>query len=143
MSDIWTKEKRSEVMARIRGKNTKPELFLRSALHRLGYRFRLHARNLPGSPDIFLPRYKCVVFVNGCFWHAHKNCPKFKVPSSNKAFWMKKLRENVTRDLNKSKAIRKMGIKVIVVWECQLKAKPQDSINKVIRILDESKGTIP
>ncbi len=101
MADIFTPEKRSELMSRIRGRDTKPELALRSMLHRLGYRFTVHApknRTLPGRPDLVLPKYCTVVFVHGCFWHGHENCPHFRLPKSRRAFWKAKIEGNPQRD---------------------------------------------
>src|SRR5215475_14515568 len=107
MVDTITKERRSWNMSRIRSKDTQPELAVRSLLHRMGYRFRLHVRTLPGCPDVVLPRLKTVVLVNGCFWHRHANCAFAYTPKSRKSFWMEKFRENVERDNKKSEALRK------------------------------------
>lgn len=106
-------------MSRIRSRDTVPELLVRSALHRAGYRFRLHSKDLPGRPDIVLPKYHTVVFVHGCFWHRHKGCRFAYTPKSRVAFWNNKFRSNIERDRRKSKALRKLGWRVITVWECQ------------------------
>src|SRR5687767_3965340 len=98
MADVFSREKRSEVMSRIRGKNTKPEIFVRKLLHRLGFRFRLHPKDLPGKPDLVLPRHSTVVFVHGCFWHQHLGCKEGRPPNSNQAFWTEKLNKNRERD---------------------------------------------
>jgi len=119
-SDIYSKEKRSEVMSRVRSSDTKPERAVRSALHRLGYRFRLHRSDLPGKPDIVLPRLKTVIFVHGCFWHQH-GCKKSKPPQQNATFWQKKLLSNVARDQAVAVRLEESGWKVVVVWECQFK----------------------
>jgi DNA mismatch endonuclease, patch repair protein len=108
-------------MAGIRSKNTKPELIVRKYLHSAGLRYRLHVRNLPGNPDIFLPRYKAVVQVRGCFWHQHAGCKLAYMPKANHAFWNNKLSENVKRDTAKDALLTQLGLRVFVVWECQLK----------------------
>jgi DNA mismatch endonuclease (patch repair protein) len=108
-------------MSRIRGKDTKPERVVRSLLHREGFRFRLHVRELPGRPDIVLPRHRAVVFVHGCFWHRHPGCPRAFTPSSNVEFWQKKLAANPPRDAANEKALRETGWRVVVVWECETK----------------------
>ena len=124
-SDVFSKEKRSEVMSRVRSSDTKPERAVRSALHRLGYRFRLHRRDLPGKPDIVLPRLKTVIFVHGCFWHQH-GCKKSKLPQQNAAFWQRKLLSNVARDGAVTRQLAESGWKVVVIWECQFKqGRPQ------------------
>lgn len=120
MVDRLTKEKRSWNMSRIRGKNTKPELIVRSMLHRMGYRFRLHREDLPGKPDIVLPKYKTVIFVHGCFWHRHKKCKYAYNPKSRKTFWQKKFNENVKRDRKRQNELKRLGWRVIVIWECQV-----------------------
>jgi DNA mismatch endonuclease (patch repair protein) len=109
---------RSEMMARVRTRNTSPELAVRSELHRRGYRFRLHRRDLPGTPDIVLPRYRTAVFVHGCFWHGH-NCPKGKRPKSNAEFWNKKLDENLRRAERQEAELTSLGWRTHTVWECQ------------------------
>jgi DNA mismatch endonuclease (patch repair protein) len=121
--DSLTKEQRSWNMGRVRSKDTKAELLVRSILHRNGYRFRLHKKGLPGKPDIVLAKYKAVVFVHGCFWHRHKHCPDATVPKSNTEFWVQKFAQNVKRDKANQKVLRKLGWAVIIVWECET-AKP-------------------
>ena len=121
--DSLSKEHRSWNMSRIRSKDTKPERIVRSFLHRNGLRFRLHVKNLPGKPDIVFPKYKTVIFVHGCFWHRHKGCSDATIPSSNRDFWQNKFKRNVKRDKEEQAALRKLGWKVIVVWECELKEK--------------------
>ncbi len=122
-SDIYSRAKRSEIMGRVRGMDTAPELRLRSFLHRLGYRFRLHRKDLPGRPDIVLPRFRTVVFMHGCFWHSHPACKKATVPIQNREMWQHKIARNVERDREDSYALLKIGWKVIVVWECELKQR--------------------
>ncbi len=108
-------------MSRIGGKNTKPELIVRSLLHKMGYRFRLHRKDLPGRPDITLPRHKKVIFVNGCFWHGHKNCSRAKRPETNKKFWRDKLDKNIARDKVNASKLQELGWSVLVVWSCEIK----------------------
>lgn len=121
MVDTLSPEKRSWTMSRVRSKNTKPELKVRSLLHRLGFRFRLDGTKFPGNPDIVLRKHKTVIFVNGCFWHRHKSCKKSSLPKSNKEFWQSKLDRNAERDILNLKAIASLGWKPLVVWECELK----------------------
>ncbi len=121
MTDRIAHEHRSWNMSRIRSRDTSPELKVRSLLHRLGYRFRLHRRELPGSPDIVLPRYRTTVFVHGCFWHRHHRCRLAYQPKTRVEFWKKKFAENVKRDALNVKALESGGWRVIVVWECELK----------------------
>jgi DNA mismatch endonuclease (patch repair protein) len=119
MADILSPAERSAMMSRIRSRNTKPELIVRSVLHRMGYRFRLHSRNLPGHPDIVLPRHKTVILVHGCFWHRHHNCRLAYTPKSRKEFWAAKFEVNQSRDLQTCRALRRLGWKVVTIWECQ------------------------
>jgi DNA mismatch endonuclease (patch repair protein) len=107
-------------MSRIRSRDTKPELTVRSLLHRMGYRFRVHVKELPGHPDVVLPKFKTVLLINGCFWHQHADCEFAYMPKSRKSFWTKKLRGNVERDAIKSEALRTLGWRVETVWECEL-----------------------
>lgn len=134
--DILSKKKRSWVMSRIRGENTAPERQVRSLLHGLGYRFRLHRKDLPGRPDIVLPRYRTVIFVHGCFWHRHRGCKYAYKPKSRVAFWQGKFQENLERDRRKTKALKSLGWRVIVVWECGLE-KPETLVTKTRRLLTE------
>ncbi len=108
-------------MSKVRGKNTRPEKLVRSLLHRMGFRFRLHRKDLPGRPDLVLPKYKTVIFVHGCFWHRHPGCKKASTPKSNTAFWEDKFEKNVARDARVAEALRHSGWNVLVVWECELK----------------------
>ena len=119
MADRISKERRSWNMAQIHSKNTTPELLVRSALHRLGYRFRLHAKCLPGHPDIVLPKWKTAVFVHGCFWHRHRKCASAYTPKSNQTFWNQKFADNMTRDRRALLDLRRSGWRVLIVWECQ------------------------
>ena len=133
--DTLTPEERSRLMAKIKGKNTKPELAVRSLLHRAGYRFSLHRKELPGKPDIVLRKYKTVVFVHGCFWHRHKNCKTASMPKSNTAFWQAKFDRNVSNDRKHRHALEKLGWNVIVVWECELKKDPAKVLAKLQKSL--------
>lgn len=119
--DIVSKEKRSRMMSGIKGKNTKPELLLRSALHKLGFRFRIQRKDLPGKPDIVLPKYKTIIFIHGCFWHRHPGCKYAYTPKSNIEFWTSKLEGNVIRDRLTEKALEEMGWRILIVWECEIK----------------------
>ena len=132
--DTLTPEERSKLMAKIRGKNTKPELAVRSLLHRAGYRFSLHRKDLPGKPDIVLRKYNTVVFVHGCFWHRHKNCKVASTPKSNVEFWQAKFDRNVANDKRHARKLREMGWHVLTVWECELK-KPEKVLAKLKRNL--------
>ena len=117
--DHLTPEKRSWNMSRIKSKDTTPERIVRSFLHRNGFRFRLHVKDLPGKPDIVLPKYKTVIEVRGCFWHRHPGCKSATNPSSNVDFWQKKFAANVSRDERTEQELKKLGWNVIVVWECE------------------------
>lgn len=108
-------------MSKISGKNTKPEMTLRKLLHGLGYRYSLHRKDLPGNPDMILTKYRTAVFINGCFWHGHKNCKASKLPTTRQKFWEKKISDNVDRDKKNTKKLKSMGWKVIIVWQCQLR----------------------
>lgn len=121
--DSLTKEKRSWNMSRIRSNDTTPELVVRSFLFRNGFRFRLHVRNLPGHPDIVLPKYRTVVEVRGCFWHRHPGCRQATTPSTNAEFWQEKFKRNVERDKRNEIQLNELGWRVIVVWECFVKQK--------------------
>ena len=120
MADIFSKKTRSKIMSCIRGKDTKCELVVRRLLHRLGFRFRLHRTDLPGSPDVVLPKYRTVVFVHGCFWHGH-SCRDGKSPKSNQPYWLPKLRRNRERDVKNRASLRRLGWSVLTVWECEVK----------------------
>lgn len=121
MADKITPEHRSWNMSRVRSKDTKIEIKVRSILHRMGFRFRKNVRSLPGTPDIVLRKYNSVIFVNGCFWHQHKNCNKSHIPKSNVKFWKDKLSKNVARDLKNKKDLESIGWRVFYVWQCDLK----------------------
>ena len=114
---------RSRNMSAVRGKNTKPEIIVRRLLHSLGYRYRLHRRDLPGRPDIVLPKFRTCIFVHGCFWHQHPNCKRATIPKTNRSFWLKKFHQNQARDAEAEKALCDQGWRVLVVWECEIKNK--------------------
>ena len=130
--DIWTKEKRSQVMSKIRSKNTKPEILLRSALHALRYRFRIHRKDLPGKPDIAFSKQKLVIFVHGCFWHYHKDCNEGRIPSSNSKFWKEKLEKNVAKDEKVTNDLIAMDWKVLTVWECEIEKDLEAVIKRIV-----------
>lgn len=119
--DRLTKEHRSWNMSRIKGRNTKPEVCVRSVLHQMGYRFRLHRKDLPGKPDIVLPKYQTVVFVHGCFWHRHPGCQYAYTPKSRVRFWTMKFKRNVERHTEVEEQLTQLGWRVVVVWECETK----------------------
>ena len=121
--DVHDKKTRSYNMSQIKGKNTKPEEMVRKYLFAQGFRYRKNDKKLPGTPDIVLPKYKTVIFVNGCFWHGHEGCKYFVWPKSNPDFWKKKIESNIKRDQQKIKLLKSQGWKVITVWECELKTE--------------------
>ena len=125
MTDIYSQERRSKVMAQVPAVGTKPELLVRQVAHGLGYRFRLHKENLPGRPDLVFPRHRKVIFVHGCFWHGHENCRKAKRPETNRVFWEKKLSRNMERDFRNTAALKESGWLVLVVWECETRNREQ------------------
>lgn len=122
MTDLMTPEQRSRCMAAIKGKDTKPEMIVRKYLFSRGLRYRVQVRKLPGSPDIVLPKYKTVIFVNGCFWHGHEGCRYFRLPKSNVEFWERKISHNKARDISNTAVLNIMGWRVIRVWECDIRA---------------------
>ncbi len=137
MADRISVEHRSWNMSRIRGKDTKPEIVLRSLMHRAGFRYRLHDKKLPGKPDLVLPKHKTAIFVNGCYWHRHEGCPKATTPKTNTAFWTKKFEETVERDARKSSELIESGWHVVTVWECELE---NDAVGLVEGLRSQLKG---
>jgi len=121
MADCHDKKTRSYNMSQIRSKDTKPELLVRKYLFAHGFRYRLHDKKLPGKPDIVLPKYKTVIFVNGCFWHGHENCKYFRLPKTRTKWWKEKIERNILNDFKKQNTLSYMGLKVIIVWECNIK----------------------
>lgn len=132
--DVYDKTKRSAVMRCVKGRDTRPELVVRRLLHRLGYRFRLQRKDLPGKPDIVLPKWRAVIFVHGCFWHQHE-CPKATRPTSNAAFWNEKLDRNVKRDAENVQRLQEAGWRVFVAWECLIGTDEFESA--LVRFLTE------
>ena len=121
MTDVHSKEIRSYNMSRIKGKNTKPELLVRKFLFVNGFRYRLNVKTLPGKPDIVLPKYKTVIFINGCFWHGHKGCRYFVLPKTRTEWWLQKISGTQNRDHEAKTELEKLGWEVIIIWECELK----------------------
>jgi DNA mismatch endonuclease (patch repair protein) len=136
MADVFTKGKRSWIMGRVKGRDTKPEMLVRSLIHRMGFRFRVHRRDLPGNPDIVLPRHHKVIFVHGCFWHGHPGCLRSKRPTTNQPFWDRKLDGNLQRDKRFQEELFSMGWKVLVIWQCETKV-PDNLMKKLERFLYE------
>lgn len=126
-----TYNQRSFTMSRIRARDSKPEKTLRSLLHRNGFRFRKNVKGMPGTPDIVLPRYKTVIFVNGCFWHQHSGCPNSTMPKSNQHYWEEKLKNNINRDKANSVLLQKSGWQVITVWECEINSNIERIYTKI------------
>lgn len=119
MTDILSPEERSRLMASVRSKDTKPEMRVRKLVHGLGFRYRLHGKPLPGSPDLVLPKYKSVIFVHGCYWHRHPGCKEASMPKTNAEFWQRKFEENITRDRRNLDDLNQLGWRSLVVWECE------------------------
>lgn len=130
MADVHSKEQRSYNMSRIRSKDTKPEIEVRKYLFSKGFRYRLHVKNLPGKPDIILPKYKTAIFINGCFWHGHEACKYYVVPKTRTEWWLNKINNNIRKDLNALQLFREKGWQVITVWECQIKKNIKEATLK-------------
>ncbi len=131
MTDIYDQKKRSEIMGRVRDKDTKPEYRVRKIAHSLGYRFRLYDDDLPGKPDLVFPRHRKVIFVHGCFWHGHKNCRKAKRPATNIEFWDRKLSSNMERDRRNVVALEEAGWGSLIIWECE--TRDRDHVEQMMR----------
>jgi DNA mismatch endonuclease, patch repair protein len=131
-TDTVDPRKRSEIMAAVRQRDTTPELRVRSTLHRAGYRFRLHRRDLPGSPDVVLPKHRLVVFVHGCFWHRHPGCKKATTPKANAEFWAAKFRRNVERDAEAVAGLEVLGWRVLTIWECETRGPDEDVAGSIL-----------
>lgn len=127
MADVHSKETRSYNMSRIKSKNTKPEMLVRQFLHKNGFRYRLHVKDLPGKPDIVLPKYKTVIFIHGCFWHGHEGCKYYVVPKTRTEWWLNKIQGNSNNDIKAETLLKDVGWKVIKIWECLLKIKSRES----------------
>lgn len=140
MTDIKTPKERSRNMAAIRSSDTKPEMLVRRYLHSMGWRYGLHNKKLPGSPDIVMRRFKTVIFVHGCFWHGHDNCKYFRLPKSNTEFWQTKIDKNRARDERDREALHRLGWRVIIIWECELKTEAlrQKTFQKLSQIFSGS-----
>jgi len=123
MADVHDKATRSYNMSRIKNKNTKPEMLVRKFLFSNGFRYRINDKKLPGKPDIVLPKYKTVIFINGCFWHGHENCKYFTIPKTRTEWWKEKIEKTKVNDFEKQSQLIEMGYKVIVIWECEIKNK--------------------
>jgi DNA mismatch endonuclease, patch repair protein len=139
VTDTLTKEERSRRMSLVRGKDTRPEIRIRGALHRLGYRYRLHVRSLPGTPDLVFVSRKKVIFVHGCFWHRHSRCKLARMPKSRLAFWKRKLEGNLLRDEKNRRRLTRLGWRHLTVWECQL-YKSHRVMDRITRFLDDGRG---
>ncbi len=133
--DIWTKEKRSQVMSRIRGKDTKPERIVRRILTNMGYRYRLNVKSLPGKPDIVLRKYRSIVLVHGCFWHQCPHCGEGRIPHSRREYWEEKLRKNCDRDKRNIRELRREGWTVLRLWECEVERKQATVSRKLKNLL--------
>ncbi len=144
MADNLSREDRSRCMSQIRSRGMKPELFVRSMVHRLGYRFRLHRRGMPGKPDLVLPRYRTVIFVNGCFWHWHPDpsCSIAGLPKTNLGYWEPKLTRTRIRDREHTASLEAEGWRVLTVWECHLRS-PDDVVYRIREFLDSGKSAVP
>lgn len=137
MADVHSKETRSYNMSRIKSKDTKPELLVRKFLHKNGFRYRLHVKDMPGKPDIVLPKYKTVIFIHGCFWHGHEGCRYFVVPKTRTEWWVNKINGNTSNDIKAETALIANRWKIIKIWECELKkASLDNSLNTLIAILN-------
>lgn len=126
MADVLSEEQRHKCMSNVKSKNTRPEIMVRRFLFTNGYRFRLHRKDLPGNPDIVLPKHKVAIFINGCFWHGHRNCRFATLPVNNRDFWKSKIDGNIERDKNNIAKLKELGWHVIEIWQCQLKPKNKD-----------------
>lgn len=136
MADVHDKDTRSYNMSRIKGKDTKPEMLVRKFLHANGYRYRLHVKDMPGKPDIVLPKYKTVIFVHGCFWHGHENCKYFTIPKTKSEWWEAKISGNIANDIKAMDMLIQSGWQIITIWTCELKPKTHEqTLNKLIKQL--------
>lgn len=133
MADVHSPSQRSYNMSRIKGKDTKPELLVRKFLFSKGFRYRVNDKRLPGKPDIVLPKYKTVIFVNGCFWHGHENCKYFKLPKTRKAWWKAKIDRNRLNETKNFSFLKKEGWKVIRIWTCELKERREKTLDALLR----------
>ena len=132
MTDVFSTRKRSQIMRKIGPKNSEPEKYLRSLIHRMGYRFRLHRKDLPGTPDIVLPRHHKVIFMHSCFFHGHKRCKRSSLPATNRTFWKKKIEGNVERDKANYRKLKRLGWSHLVIWQCQIKKSTEAHLRQRI-----------
>lgn len=136
MADRFTPEERSRIMAKVKGRDTKPEILVRRILHRLGYRFRLYRKDLPGKPDIVLPRHRKIIFVHGCFWHGH-DCKRGARPETNADFWNAKIKGNIERDARNTEELKRLGWDVLTLWVCEMK-DPDELAERLGRFIEQS-----
>ncbi len=136
ISDKYSTEKRSNIMSKIRGKETKPEILVRKYLFSKGFRYRLHDEKLPGKPDIVLPKYRTAIFIHGCFWHGHLGCKRAKLPTTNTEFWEKKISANIERDKRNIEKLKSEGWNVIVVWQCEIASTKKREV-RLERLIEE------
>lgn len=138
MADVLSKEQRAKCMSRVKSKNTKPEILVRCFLFAHGYRFRLHRKDLPGTPDIVLPKYNIAIFVNGCFWHGH-NCRYAKLPATNTIFWQEKIKSNIIRDSDNLSELHHIGWQAYTIWQCELKPKQKEkTLENLLRYIENA-----
>ena len=146
MADVHDADTRSYNMSCVKSKNTKPEIWVRKYLFACGFRYRINVKKLPGTPDIVLPKYKTAIFVNGCFWHGHKNCRYFVIPKTRTEWWLDKINRDIDRDQANILALKKSGWRVITIWECQLKPAIRDdtllNLSKIILIKFSTEGKV-
>lgn len=142
MDDQLTPQRRSWLMSRVKGKNTQPELVVRSLLFARGFRFRVHRKDLPGRPDVVLPKYRTVIFVHGCFWHRHPRCRKTTMPATRTQFWSDKFAQNIERDRSNQARLETMGWRSIVVWECEI-ASGKELADRLVRELESLTDKVP
>ena len=133
MTDIYAQDKRSEIMSKIRSKDTKPELFIRELLFNAGFRYRLHRTDLSGKPDLVLPKFRTVIFINGCFWHGHDGCSRSKLPSKHQDFWEEKIRENRARDKKVEQQLLSSGWRILIIWQCGCLKTKKDRLLALIK----------
>ena len=141
MADVFTKEKRSEIMSKIKGKNTKIELIVSSFLHKNNIRFRKNNAKILGRPDISIKKYKIAIFINGCFWHGHDICKAYRTPKSNTGYWFEKIESNKRRDKNINEQLAKDGWNIFTAWECDIKRNKLETLNEILKFVLRIKDT--
>ncbi|WP_181444284.1 very short patch repair endonuclease [Pseudoxanthomonas sp. z9] len=142
MIDVVAPEIRSRMMASIRGRNTRPEMQVRRHLHALGFRYRLHRKDLPGKPDMVLPRHQMVIFVHGCFWHGHRGCRFATIPATRTEFWTVKISTNQARDAAAEFKLRQAGWRIATVWECALRTSPDEAMRRLVNFIISSEQSL-